>query len=272
MATEATENEEILSEENKLDRELADSVKDPGDDDIIKEPKESDDAEEEDSEKSEAAEEDGDEDEEEESKESEADEDTKQALALYKALKSENGAEVLRNLAIRAGLIKADEKVTKEVAEDLTAELTESLGEDWGFLAPKLAPVMKKLVEQVRQEHVRLETSIALEKAWTTLAEETDGDIKNYQDDIDKLSNKYHMGRGVTIVEYLRDLYKIASANKRDSKATEKVLKKIEKNAADRLPRSSEVGEKRVKRSTQLPTLGEAIYEAYQEQKSKRIA
>lgn len=266
------EETETLSESNKLDRELSASVKDPGEDDIIREEsEEKDDGEAEEEESSEEEETEEEESEEEQSSdEKEVDADTQNALALYKALQGERGADVLRGLAIRAGLIKAD-ATTSEVpnADDFTEELKAAMGPDWDFIAEKMGPAAKRYfdrkVEEVRQEHIRLETSLELEKAWAKLSEETDGDINNYEKEIDSLSAKYIRGRTVPIRDYVRDLYKIASADKKSSKMVEKTIKKIEKNASDRLPRSSEVGESRVKKGVQFPNLDQSIKEALQE-------
>ena len=70
----------------------------------------------------------------------------------------------------------------------------------------------------------------------------------------------------MTIEKYLRGLYKMASADTKDSTQLKKTVEKINSNLSDRLPRSSEVVDSRVKKSRQLPTLTEAIEEAMKEQ------
>lgn len=266
--TEQIENingEEQLTETNKLNREIASKLTDVKDDeeseDSKVEEKETDDG---DEEKEESP------DEEEEVAEVEPDEETKQAVQLLQALKGPKGKEVLKGLAVRAGLITAEEKVTKAVSDDLQSLLTSSLGEQWSFIAEGLAPALQtyfdKKVQEVREQHLRLETSLQLKEAWAELSSEDEtSDITKYEKEIDTLSNKYQMGPNVTIKEYLRDLYKIASADKQKSKAVVKAIKKIESNSSDRLPRSSEVGEPRVKKGTQLPSLEESIREAFTE-------
>lgn len=258
--------EEQLTETNKLNREISEKLTP-----IKDESEEAD----EDTEESDGVNESGDSEEAEETEEdtkvakTEVDSDTEQALQLFKALKGPNGAAVLKNLAVRAGLIEEGEKVTKKVSDDLKDLLTGSLGEQWSFIAEGLAPALQtyfdKKVAEVREQHIRLETSLQLKEAWAELAAETEGDIEKFEKEIDTLSNKYHMGQNVTIKDYLRDLYKIASADKKSSSAVVKTLKKIEKNSSDRLPRSSEVGEKRVAQSTQLPSLEESIKLAFNE-------
>lgn len=258
------QGEEQLSVENKLNREIASKLTD-----IKNEEDESDEVEQEktsdgDEETEEAAEEKS------ESKKEEPDEETKQAVQLLQALKGPKGKEVLKGLAVRAGLISPEEKVTKSVSDDLQSLLSTSLGEQWSFIAEGLAPALQtyfdKKVQEVREQHLRLEISLQLKEAWAELsAEEDTSDITKYEKEIDTLSNKYQMGPNVTIKEYLRDLYKIASADKQKSKAVVKAIKKIESNSSDRLPRSSEVGENRVSKGTQLPSLEESISEAFRE-------
>lgn len=254
--------EEQLTETNKLNREIASKLTDVKDE-------ESDEVEqEEDSETSEKTEEST--EEEPVAKDAEPDEETKQAVQLLQALKGPKGKEVLKGLAVRAGLITEEQKVTKAVSDDLQSLLTDSLGDQWGFIAEGLAPALQtyfdKKVQEVREQHLRLETSLQLKEAWAELsADDETSDITKYEKEIDALSNKYQMGPNVTIKEYLRDLYKIASADKQKSKAVVKAIKKIESNSSDRLPRSSEVGEKRVAKGSQLPSLEESIREAFTE-------
>lgn len=266
---ESINGEEQLTEANKLNREIAAKLTVPEEE----KEEENDEVEQEETP-------DGDEeaeettDEEEETKETEPDEETKQALQLLQALKGPKGKEVLKGLAIRAGLIEEGQKVTKAVSDDLQDLLTNSLGDQWGFIAEGLAPALQtyfdKKVQEVREQHIRLETSLQLKEAWAELsAEEATSDIAKYEKEIDALSNKYQMGPNVTIKDYLRDLYKIASADKKSSKAVVKAISKIEKNSSDRLPRSSEVGEKRIAKGSQLPSLEESIKQAFEEETRK---
>lgn len=267
VETKVTEDpNEELSDTQKLDRAIAAGLKTSEEEPDVEEEPELEVKAEDDEE-----DENGEEDEDEEvKKESKADPETENALKLWKALQGKDGAAVLEGLAVRAGLIKKDGAVTKVSEAKFTERLKESLGPEWDFLADKLGPAfeaeLERRVENVRKSHIELEVSLELKDAWATLSEETDGDAMRYQDKIDKLSNEFQMGPKTKIVDYLRNLYKIASSDAKESKKIEKTLKKIEANSSDRLPRSSEVGEKRVKRGTQLPSLDEAVQQAFQEQ------
>lgn len=272
----ADENKEELSKENELDRIIAEGTGNKPETEVKSEEENDSETEETSEEDEEGAEETDEEDSEKESPKEVSDE-TKQALALFKALKSDKGHEVVKNLAIRAGLIKEDEKVTNISSKKLTNLIAESLGEEWSFLAERIGVPLERYVEEMRSElkndQIRLSTGLELEKAWSKLDSETEGDILKYQDKIEELSNEYSMGRGVTIEKYLRGLYKMASADKKESRQIQKTVEKINKNSSDRLSRSSEVANERVKKGTQLPSLEQSIEEALEEQlRSKRAS
>lgn len=246
----------------------------------VEETEETTETEETEEESTEETEEEESEEEETEEEEEEEDPDAANALALFKLLKNpDTQKSVIETLARQAGLIETKQDVRK--ATDAIEEiLTESLGEEFNFLAKKLVPGIKKILELQKVELSQDISSIAtnsqqmqvtneVERAVNILRKETKGEIDRYMPAIEKLADKYSPSEKVSALEYLRGLYKMASAGVKEGSAKRKIAEQINRNANDIGARTgSKSGSGNAKPGqNKLMTLDEAIKYAMKQHK-----
>jgi hypothetical protein len=176
-------------------------------------------------------------------------EEIAEAKRIYKALKDPASRQaVIRGMAQQAGILDQETPTTrKEVVaakKSAVETLKASLPKDFAFLADALGPGIEKLLEEQREELVGSQTKAINQinndrileqtsKAMTKLSEETKGDSKRYESEMLKLANRFAASPGVSIEEYLRGLYTMASAGKVVAKVKSQMTERINKNAKD---------------------------------------
>jgi hypothetical protein len=173
-------------------------------------------------------------------------EDVKEARALYALLKNPaHKTEVIKSLAEKAGLLtkpgeapltKPEERVAKR---EIKAILKESLGQQYfDLIGDKIGTALEQILEQQREEfeggqkaletkQVEQETDRALGK----LASETKNDSRKFEKRMSELASKMHPAPGVSIYEYARNLYAIASSERTASKTATEISDKIMRNS-----------------------------------------
>lgn len=176
-----------------------------------------------------------------------SDAEQKEAKNLYKLLKDKSQQKnVIRVLAQQAGLLDAETKAeVKEAKKDLKALVKEKLGPEYAFLSDKLGDMMEAVLQEERKtvtEHltkvqsneVERETSTALER----LSRETKGESAKFEDRMIQLMDRIKPSDNLSVYEYLKDLYTLASAGKSTARASAQIADKIRRNsgnAAERL-------------------------------------
>ena len=166
----------------------------------------------------------------------------KEAKTLYKLLKDKSTQKsTLQLLAQRAGLLEAETPAeVKQAKKDLKALVKEKLGPEYEFLSGKLGEVMEAVLENERtdinerlnastQKEVERETSTALER----LARETKGESKKLEDRMIQLMDRIKPSDNLSVYEYLKDLYTLASSGKSTARAANQIADKIRRNAGN---------------------------------------
>ena len=193
--------------------------------------------------------------------------EAQEALKIYNLLKDpKQGPEVVRFLARQAGLeIKegTSVKTATKVAADV---LKESLGTEYEFLAPKLLPGLRALineevaeVKRAMMEGERAKLSQDYDNAWESLNEQTEGDFEKHGESIIKAMEEFPYTGKQPIKQYLGKLYKMVGGEKVVEKKVSKTIERIKRNAEEQEVQNSGAGDDRVKNSSRLPTREEAI-------------
>lgn len=200
---------------------------------------------------------------------------TRDALRLYEALEDPTiGPGVIKELAKRAGIAASEDKITPTAAVKTVVDvLKENLGEDYGFLADKLANGIQTIVNQIFDERIKPiqgMTESAIERA---VVRETDAsfakfhsqykDAKDFDKEMTELSKKMPYDGSYPMEEYLGNLYKIVTSDRKEAKTVEKTVNKINQNAKELRDSSTEVTETRVTKGSKLPSLNESIAAAF---------
>ena len=169
---------------------------------------------------------------------------------LYKLLKDpQQGPTVLAALAQRAGLLNnlgtQTKQEVKETTKSILETLEESLGPTYKFLAPGLAKGLETVLQQERKtqleavSEVRIQQTLGeVDKALSSLAKETNGASRQFENKMADLIEKYPMPSNGNVDEYMRDMYNMASAGKTKQTIQKGVADKVRRNAnnvADRL-------------------------------------
>lgn len=201
------------------------------------------------------------------------------ALRLFDALSDPNiGKSVVEDLARRAGVIGAQEgKTEKQITSTVVDILKESLGTEYEFLADRLAVGIDKIVKQTVTEQIKpvqAQTQEAVERA---VAAEVDAvfekfhtahkDAKDYDKEMTELSKKLPYTGDYPMEEYLENLYKIVTTDKKEAKVIKQTVDKINKNAQELRDSSTEVQETRVTKGSKLPSIDEAVKAAFRGEK-----
>jgi hypothetical protein len=175
-----------------------------------------------------------------------------------------------------------DDGETTDAVDAVMGEFKEALGPELEYLADGLAPAITKLVERLTTkatEPLKKQTEGLLSKAAGDQTEivmkafgESHPDWKTHEDAMFELSQKL-APKGMTEIEYLDHLYKLATADAKaaarekdiESQVAERVKKSIarmNKGAADTDTRTDATPERHVRPATpETPTFQEA-YEA----------
>ena len=201
----------------------------------------------------------------------EVDEETvkeaEEALKIYNLLKDPTqGKEVVRFLARQAGLEIREGESKERVTKAATDILKESLGAEYEFLAPKLLPGLRALIQeevsQVKraiQEGERAKLSSDYDNAWEALNDQTEGDFEKHGESIIKAMEEFPYSGKQPIKQYLGRLYKMVGGEKAVEKKVSKTLERIKRNAEEHEVSGSGASDDRVKASSRLPTREEAI-------------
>lgn len=199
------------------------------------------------------------------------DERTQRALNLYAALDDPTtGPALLETLARKAGLLVQQGRATEnQVVKSALDVLKENLGSEYEFLAPGLAKSLEQLIEHAvdaKVKPIQENNRIALEKS---VERETDAemekfyakhkDAKELDKEITALAKRMPFSGEGRLSDYLEDLYKIATYDKREARTVEKTVDRMNKNAKGARDASVEVPESRTKTGSKLPTLNEAL-------------
>lgn len=166
----------------------------------------------------------------------------KESKQLYKLLKDKQTQKsTLTLLAQRAGLLQAETKAeVKEAKKDLKALVKEKLGPEYEFLATKLGDVMEAVLAEeritsaaqlntIQQKETERETSSALDR----LARETKGESKKFEDRMIQLMDRIKPSDNLSVYEYLKDLYTLASSGKNAASTKAQIADKIRRNAGN---------------------------------------
>ncbi|HSX39346.1 MAG TPA: hypothetical protein VLI92_02030 [Candidatus Saccharimonadales bacterium] len=193
------------------------------------------------------------------------------AIRLYEALEDPNvGPSVLRTLAEKAGLLGLNaDKTPKQITKSVVDTLKESLGAEYEFLADRLADGIDTIVKQIVTEQlkpVQAQTQEAVERAVKADVdsafakfESTHKDFKEHEVAMTELSKKLPYTGDYPMEEYLDNLYKIVTTDKKEAKVIQKTVDKINKNAQELRDSSTEVQETRITKGSKLPSLNEAV-------------
>lgn len=186
--------------------------------------------------------------------ETETAEELTEAKRVYKLLQNPTTAKsLIRELARAEGLLGEEAPTTqKEVVaakKSIESILKESLGDKYGFLIPDLSKALDQMFSQEREtqqssvaqlqaQNVQRETTDIL----ATLARETKGESRKVETQMLALMNKFQIGPGTSIDEYIRGLYAQATSARSAQSATNKLTDKIRRNASDATSRLHSTG------------------------------
>lgn len=202
-------------------------------------------------------------------------EEIKQALNLQRMLMDPKTAPAaLKMMGEMLGLEVAPQKqqTTQEAAKQPTiAEiLTANLGEEYKFLAPNLAKAMEQIVglhvaplqTQLQQNKLEVEFNNAVAE----LNKTSQGDFDKHQATVLQLMDRLKPGQGVSIHDYLNELYSLAKGKSplvsTPNKQVQQVVDKMQRNAQENIPSPSAATENRVVKGPALPTLEQSIMAA----------
>lgn len=200
-------------------------------------------------------------------------EEQKAALNIYNLLNDPKTApSVVKMLAESLGL-KIDTPQTQQTQPTQTKEPTieeiiaNNLGEEYRFLAPNLAKAITQVIDlrvtpiQRRVDESRAE--VEFNTAITKLNETSKGDFQKHESAILQLMDRLKPGAGVSVHDYLNELYTLAKGKSPISTApasqVQQVVDRMQKNAQENLPSPSAATENRVIKGPALPTLEESI-------------
>lgn len=201
------------------------------------------------------------------------------AIRLYEALEDPNvGPGVLRTLAEKAGILGTQEgKTEKQITKSVVEVLKESLGTEYEFLADRLAHGIDLIVKQTVAEQIKpvqTRTDEAIERAVKAEVDATfekfhsaHKDAKDYDKEMTELSKRLPYTGDYPMEEYLENLYKIVTTDKKEAKVIKTTVDKINKNAQELRDSSTEVQETRVKTGSKLPSLNEAVAAAFRNER-----
>jgi hypothetical protein len=183
-----------------------------------------------------------------------------QATQLFRALKNpETAPRVIEIMAKEAGFEKiTTKKEAAEVKDDVLDALKESLGTDFDFLADKLAPAIKKIVDSKLAENTRdirdrlsqedeNKLANAADKKQTTIAREYfDAEVlpDNILDEMSKMMDKVNPSKDMSVEEYVENIFYAVAGKLHLTPTTKSSTEKANKNRSDAPSRLASSGTK----------------------------
>lgn len=196
-------------------------------------------------------------------------EELKSAQSLYNLLKDpEKGKEIALYLAAKFGVLpqgatkQEEKKVVKALTERLKEAIPESYRDLMGDWLPGVMEILKEeITGEVRGELSELQKVNIKREVDSEISEfyKTNPDAKLYDKEMAELAKRMPQGEGLSLQEYMSNLYTIASKNKEAGRSVKEVVDKINRNEKKSVVRGSEVSEKVVQMGSKLPTLKEAV-------------
>jgi len=165
----------------------------------------------------------------------------KEAKALYRAIKGDQGPAIIAALAQQAGLLKAETKQeVKDNVKSLSQIVTEALGPEFKMLVPQMTRMMEAVLETARAEHsvkfneieqqnIQQMTNSAMEK----VARENKISTEQLGKMIVPLTQEFLPGANTSAETYIRGLYKQATVGKFAAQDKAKIADKARRNASD---------------------------------------
>ncbi len=168
----------------------------------------------------------------------------KEAKSLFKLLKDPHSRDlVIRGLAEKAGVLRTESPSKTQEKKDLKSILSifeEELGDQFKFLAPNFSKAVEKVLEQERESQTEKFNQIQVDRlvsqvdaAKDKLSRETKGESKKFEKQMEALADKYHPAEGVSVYDYVKTLYTLASADGQKSNIKREVNDKIIRNSKD---------------------------------------
>ena len=170
----------------------------------------------------------------------------KEALVLYKALKNpDQAAMIARELATRYSIqenkpieTKAEIKAAKKDIQEL---LKEHLGKELhDLVGEKIGKALEAAFEQEREENSEKIQSIErdnlvkeADRVKAKMNRETQGDFTKRESQMTRLMEKFQPSPDMGLEEYMRGIYKMASADSAKANGKTEVTKKIKENSKD---------------------------------------
>lgn len=183
-----------------------------------------------------------------------------QAAQLFTALNDpEKAPVVIKFLAEQAGYTKVETKQeAKEIKDEVVEILKQHLGEDFDFLAPKLAPAIKQIVDTQLKENTK-DIRETLDKAEETKLQ-TAADNKQKElakeyfdteilpddilDEMSKMMDKISPTPGMDSGEYIEHIFYAVAGRRKLTPATKTGKAKTEANSKDAVSRLASSGAK----------------------------
>lgn len=195
-------------------------------------------------------------------------EEVKEALALVNLLKNpKTQREAIALLAKNAGLDLNSSP--KEIKRELEDEIKSLVPEEIQYIFEGLRPAISKVVDQELKRSIKSYEEEARRMQETRVASEIQRDYEvlskkytdfsNFDEKMAELANKLPQGGGISNVEYMELLYKIASGDQLETKKVAKTVEKMNRNAQEKQVKSAEGADEVVDFGSKLPTIDEAI-------------
>ena len=197
------------------------------------------------------------------------------AVAFYRALRDPaQQTEIIQNLALRAGLLKPEQKLTEKEEKKYSEMLYEILGEEYPDLRDKLGKVFQQFerendakIGQIKAEmeaERRQKAASDFESEFSNFIKEnkvTDEEAGRMLDEIKDLPPTIGQnGKRINLTVYLGKIHKLAVSEKRVEKEVVKRSEKIQQNLKERSTNlSSDISDDRLKKGSRLPSIREAI-------------
>jgi len=202
------------------------------------------------------------------------------AVRLFKALANpETRSGVVEMIAKQSGYDLTQKKDQKSLTRDLKTVLREKLGDSADILqSDKIAEALEETLE----ERVKKITEPIIAKIQQA---EQDSNVQKANDAMDAMFKRHEIAEGdrekiaglmlkkmekmpatpsTNIIEYLDDIYSLVSKDSARGREVKKVVDKINQNAKDvRASGDGGTDDKRLKTSTGLPSLREAVEAAF---------
>lgn len=195
----------------------------------------------------------------------------REALNIWRGLKDPvKGPRIVEYLASEAAKLANKENVSPAKAAKTTVEvLKESLPPEFQFLADQLGPGIEKLLNTKVEENLAPFKQQLSETQERQVKSQVDGDMEKFykaypdakelEKEMFELSQDMPQGKKISTYNYLEKLYKLATADVRESKKVASKIDKITKQSKEVREMSTDVSEDKTRKGSRHPTLNEAI-------------